>query len=95
MKLDYAPRGLAALESAPEKIRTAFYKQVRLLMANPRHPSLRTKKFDDGKGWWQARVNNDWRFYFAIVDETYVRSRMSSNIRNSTCRFRGGVERKL
>jgi mRNA-degrading endonuclease RelE of RelBE toxin-antitoxin system len=72
MKLDYAPRALAALESASERIRRAFYKQVRLLAANPRHPSLRTKKYNDGKGWWQARVNDEWRFYFTIVDETYV-----------------------
>jgi mRNA interferase RelE/StbE len=72
MKIDYAPRALAGLESAPERIRKAFYKQLRLLAANPRHPSLRTKKYDDGKGWWQARVNDDWRFYFTIVDEIYV-----------------------
>ena len=40
MKLDYAPRALIALESAPERIRKAFYKQVRLLATNLRHPSL-------------------------------------------------------
>lgn len=72
MKLDYAPRALAALEGAPEKIRRVFYKQVRMLSINLRHPSLRTKKYDDGKGWWQARVNDDWRFYFTIVNETCV-----------------------
>jgi plasmid maintenance system killer protein len=72
MRLDYAPRALVALESAPEIIRKAFYKQVRLLATNLRHPSLRAKKYDDGKGWWQARVNDDWRFYFTVVDETYV-----------------------
>ena len=71
MRLAYAPRALAALESAPETIRKAFYKQVRLLATNPRHPSLRTKKYDDGKNWWQGRIN-DWRFYFTIVDEAYV-----------------------
>jgi hypothetical protein len=62
MKFHYAPRALIALESAPEGVRKAFYKQVRLLSTNLRHPSLRTKRFDDGKGWWQARVNDDWRF---------------------------------
>jgi hypothetical protein len=50
MKLDYAPRALAALEAAPDRVRKAFYKQVRLLAANPRHPSLQTKKYQDGKG---------------------------------------------
>jgi mRNA-degrading endonuclease RelE of RelBE toxin-antitoxin system len=59
MRLAYAPRALAALESAPETIRKAFYKQVRRLATNPRHPSLRTKKYDDGKNWWQGRINDD------------------------------------
>ena len=72
MKIDYAPRALVALESAPERIRKTFSKQIRLLATNLRHPSLRTKKYDDGKDWWQGRVNDDWRFYFTIVDETYV-----------------------
>ncbi len=49
MKLDYAPRALAALEFAPDKDQE-FYMQVKLLAAKLRHPSLRTKKYDDGKG---------------------------------------------
>jgi mRNA-degrading endonuclease RelE of RelBE toxin-antitoxin system len=72
MKIDYAPRALAALESIPERIKKTFYKQVRLLSANLRHPSLRTKKYDEAKDWWQGRVNDDWRFYFTIVDDSYV-----------------------
>jgi mRNA interferase RelE/StbE len=72
MKIAYAPRALVALESAPETIRKAFYKQVRLLVTNLRHPSLRIKKYDDGKNWWQGRVNDHWRFYFTTVEETYV-----------------------
>jgi hypothetical protein len=35
------------------------------------HPSLRAKKFDEAKGRWQARVNDDWRFYFTIDRDTY------------------------
>jgi plasmid maintenance system killer protein len=35
------------------------------------HPSLRAKKFDETKGRWQTRVNDDWRFYFTIERNTY------------------------
>ena len=72
MKIDFAPRAIDALESTPARIKKTFYKQLRLLEANLRHPSLRAKKYDEGKDWWQARVNDDWRFYFKIVDDTYV-----------------------
>ena len=51
--------------------RRAFFKQIALLQNNLRHPSLRTKKYDEANDIWQARVNNSWRFYFTIVGNTY------------------------
>jgi hypothetical protein len=42
------------------------------LLQNLRHPSLHAKKYDEGKDRWQARVNQDWRFYFVIQDDTYI-----------------------
>jgi plasmid maintenance system killer protein len=71
MKVAYAERFLTSLEEAPPSVRKAFLKQLEYLLANPRHPSLRAKKFDDGTGVWQARVNRDWRFYFTIEGDTY------------------------
>jgi plasmid maintenance system killer protein len=32
---------------------------------------LHAKKYDEAAGRWQARVNDDWRFYFQIVGDTY------------------------
>jgi plasmid maintenance system killer protein len=49
-------------------VRRAFEKQFRFLAANLRHPSLHAKKYDES----QDRVNKNWRFYFRIVDDTYV-----------------------
>jgi len=72
MKIDYTPRALHALGSIAPLIKKTFYKQLRLLSGNLRHPSLRAKKYDESKDWWQARVNDDWRFYFTIIDDTYV-----------------------
>jgi mRNA interferase RelE/StbE len=59
------------LEDAPEAVQKAFLKQAQLLQQNLRHPSLRAKKYDEAKDLWQGRVNKDWRFYFAIIDDTY------------------------
>ena len=55
---------------APPDAERAFEKQALLLLENPRHPSLRTKKYDESVGLWQARVTRGWRFYFAIEGDT-------------------------
>ena len=49
-----------------------FDKQLSFLLSNLRHPSLRAKKYDEAKDIWQARVDDDYRFYFQIDGETYV-----------------------
>ena len=72
MRLVYAQRTLDALEEAPTAVRKAFFKQVRFLAQNLQHPSLHAKKYDESRDLWQARVNRDWRFYFSIVDDTYI-----------------------
>jgi mRNA interferase RelE/StbE len=72
MKVEYVPRAVDALEDAPAAVQKAFLKQIEFLRENLRHPSLRAKKYDEAKNLWQARVNLDWRFYFAIRDDTYL-----------------------
>jgi mRNA interferase RelE/StbE len=57
---------------APLAIQRAFDKQVKLLIENFRHPSLRIKKYDEARNIWQGRVNRNWRFYFLIAGDTYV-----------------------
>ena len=49
-----------------------FDKQLTFLLCNLRHPSLRAKKFDETNDIWQARVDDDYRFYFQIDGETYL-----------------------
>jgi len=47
------------LAGAPPPIQQAFEKQLALLLSNPRHPSLRARKYDEARGIWQARVTRD------------------------------------
>ena len=73
MKVDYNnPRVVAALKAAPQNVTKAFLKQVILLAGNLHHPSLHAKKFDETNDIWQARANKSWRFYFVIIDDTYI-----------------------
>jgi plasmid maintenance system killer protein len=57
---------------APQQIQRAFDKQSALLVQNLHHPSLRSKKYDERRNLWQARVNQDWRFYFLIQNDGYL-----------------------
>jgi mRNA interferase RelE/StbE len=68
MKAHYSEE---VLETLPANVRKAFFKQLKFLEQNLRHPSLRAKKYDEATDLWQARVNKDWRFYFVIKDDTY------------------------
>lgn len=71
MNAHYTQRFLKSYAKAPREVQKAFDKQVSLLLADSRHPSLHTKKYDEASGLWQARVNRNWRFYFTIEENTY------------------------
>jgi len=72
MKIDYVPRAVKALEDAPTEVRNAFFKQVKFLEQDLRHPSLKAKKYNEAEDLWQARVNRGWRFYFNIAGDRYI-----------------------
>lgn len=71
MNVVFSDRATRSLRDAPLVIHKAFKKQLRFLVRDLRHPSLRAKKYDEDRDLWQARVNDDWRFYFKILDDTY------------------------
>ena len=60
------------LIASPPEIQRLFGKQLANLLRDLHHPSLRAKKFDPAQGLWQARINDDWRFYFTIEGDRYV-----------------------
>ena len=71
MRHSRAPQFERAFKKLPREIKTAFEKQLRFLLSDIRHPSLRAKKYDETRGIWQARVTDNVRFYFQIVDDRY------------------------
>lgn len=67
------PRHFAEkLDTLPQNIQAKFWKQLRFLLQNLRHPSLRAKKYSEVEGIWQARVDRSYRFYFLIEKNVYV-----------------------
>ena len=72
MKRQLTAAAVKDYTEAPPAVQKTFDKQVKLLVENFRHPSLRAKKYDESRNIWQARVNRDWRFYFLITGDTYL-----------------------
>ncbi len=72
MNIEHTAASSKAFEEAPRRVQKAFLKQVGFLKENLHHPSLRAKKYSGAKDIWQARVNQDWRFYFQITRDAYV-----------------------
>jgi plasmid maintenance system killer protein len=72
MKIVLSNRASIAIADAPKLVRKAFHKQLAFLERDLHHPSLHSKKYDEARDIWQARVNKGWRFYFKITDDAYV-----------------------
>jgi len=72
MKLRLTVRARDNYLSLPRNLRKLADKQFSLLIRNLRYPSLHAKKYDESSGEWQARVNGNYRFYFYIVNDTYL-----------------------
>ena len=71
MTVLFSARFTKSFREAPERIQKDFGKQLGNLPRDLRHPSLRAKKYGKASGLWQARVNDDWRFYFTIEGDSY------------------------
>ena len=72
MKHRFSKGFLDELDSFPVLIEKKFQKQLKFLLSDIRYPSLRAKKYLENKGVWQARVDDNVRFYFTIEGDTYV-----------------------
>lgn len=66
MKVDLTVKASKIYRNLPVNIKRILRKQIFFLEKDLRHPSLRAKKYDEANDVWQARINNDWRFYFVV-----------------------------
>ena len=71
MNVQFSGRAIAQLASAPPAVQKAFIKQISFLVRDRNHPSLHAKKYIETEAIWQARVDQDWRFYFTIHTNCY------------------------
>jgi mRNA-degrading endonuclease RelE of RelBE toxin-antitoxin system len=71
MRVRLTRRAARDFESLPPGIQARLKKQLDLLRTDLRHPSVRAKKYHEGRDVWQGRVNRGCRFYFAIEGNTY------------------------
>ncbi len=72
MRVLFSERFARSFKQSPEKVQREFGKQLGHLLRDLRHPSLRTKKYDESRGIWQARVDGGWRFYFTVEEDLYT-----------------------
>lgn len=63
----------------PQIIKNRTDKQLALLIENPKHPSLRTKKMPGYADIWEGRITREYRFTFQIVGDTYVLRRIGKH----------------
>ncbi|HLC21435.1 MAG TPA: type II toxin-antitoxin system RelE/ParE family toxin [Candidatus Methylomirabilis sp.] len=71
MKAAFSQRFTRQYRALSPERKAKLDKQLGLLLSNLRHPSLRAKKYDEARDVWQARVDEDYRFYFKIEGDTY------------------------
>ena len=69
MKLRFTARARKDYLALPERVQKTADKQLDLLLNDLRHPSLRSKKYDERRDIWQGRITRDWRFYFQITGD--------------------------
>lgn len=71
MRVALSQRASRDYRKLPAPLQRTAGKQFLLLRLNVRHPSLHAKKYDEARDVWQARVNDDFRFYFQIRGDVY------------------------
>lgn len=55
-----------------QKTREKLKKQLKILISDPRNPSLRVKKIKGTRSIFEARVDNSYRFTFEFGEESEI-----------------------
>ena len=79
MTVTYEPSFLRDYSGLSEEVRRRAEKQIRLLLQNPRHPSLRARKIEGYKDIYEARITEGYRMTYKMVGETFRLRRIGTH----------------
>ena len=63
----------------PDQIKERVDKQLTMLLENPKHPSLRSKKIKGHPNIWEGRITRDYRLTFQILEDIYLLRRVGTH----------------
>ena len=72
MQIIYTPHFRRSFKKLSKNIQRKFGKQINYLIKDAAHPSLRVKKYSQAEQIWQARIDNNFRFYFLMKKNVCV-----------------------
>lgn len=72
MKFLYTDRFAKRYRNLPDHVQARVDGQLALLLGNPRHPSLRSKKMQGVGNIWEFRVTGGHRVTFQIQEGAYL-----------------------
>lgn len=72
MRIRRTKRFNSLYKKLPPEIRERTKKQIRLLLDDPHHPSLRVRKLKGRSNRWELRVTIHYRLLFEMEGDTYV-----------------------
>ena len=72
MEVKSTPKFVHDYKNLPPLLRKRTDEKLKLLLENPRHPSLGLKKMKGFPDIWEARVTKNYRFTFQIQGDFYI-----------------------
>lgn len=79
MKVSFTKPFLRDYQGLPELIQQQVDKQIKRLLDDPKHPSLRKKKMEGRPSVWEVRITSGYRLTFQIDGDTYMLRRVGSH----------------
>ena len=79
MQIKPSPEFAHDYKNLPSLLRKRTDEQLKLLLENPQHPSLRLKKIKGFPDIWEARVTKNYRFTFQIQGNFYLLRRIGTH----------------
>ena len=72
MQIKLSDTAIKQYQKLPASLKKKTDKQFGYLLSDFRHPSLHAKKYQGHDDLWQARIDNDCRFYFFVIEPSYI-----------------------